>query len=59
MDITGTSALVTGGASGLGLATVRALIDRGVNVVMLDLDGSSGAEKCEELGPLAHFLRGT
>ena len=58
MDITGTSALVTGGASGLGLATVRALVDRGVNVVMLDLDGSSGAKKCEELGPLAHFSQG-
>lgn len=58
MDITGTSALVTGGASGLGLATIRALVDRGVNVVMLDLDSSSGAEKCAELGPLAHFSPG-
>jgi NAD(P)-dependent dehydrogenase (short-subunit alcohol dehydrogenase family) len=58
MDLTGTSALVTGGASGLGLATVQALINRGVHVAMLDLPTSDGAAVCEELGPLAHFAPG-
>ncbi|MDO5681921.1 MAG: SDR family NAD(P)-dependent oxidoreductase [Propionibacteriaceae bacterium] len=37
MDITGRTALVTGGASGLGQATVRALVAGGARVVILDL----------------------
>lgn len=49
MDLTGSSALVTGGASGLGLATVRALAGRGVPVVIADLPGSPGAELSEQL----------
>ena len=36
-DLTGTSALVTGGASGLGLATARALAAAGARVAALDL----------------------
>jgi NAD(P)-dependent dehydrogenase (short-subunit alcohol dehydrogenase family) len=43
MNISGLSALVSGGASGLGLATVRALSSRGAKVVMLDLPASDGA----------------
>ncbi|MFZ4517350.1 MAG: SDR family NAD(P)-dependent oxidoreductase [Microthrixaceae bacterium] len=38
MDLNGTSALVTGGASGLGEAAVRALAEQGARVVVLDLD---------------------
>ena len=38
MDITGASALVTGGASGLGAATVKRLAERGAKVVIMDLD---------------------
>ncbi|QGU01151.1 3-oxoacyl-[acyl-carrier-protein] reductase FabG [Corynebacterium kalinowskii] len=37
MDITGKAAIITGGASGLGAATARALIDAGVNVYAFDL----------------------
>ena len=37
MDISGTSAIVTGAASGLGAATARALADAGAHVVALDL----------------------
>ncbi|MFS0865724.1 SDR family NAD(P)-dependent oxidoreductase [Microbacterium sp. 179-B 1A2 NHS] len=44
MDITGASALVTGGASGLGLATARRLADAGAHVVILDLPSSAGAD---------------
>src|SRR5436190_7569088 len=34
IDLKGTAALVTGGTSGIGLATARALIARGANVVL-------------------------
>jgi NAD(P)-dependent dehydrogenase (short-subunit alcohol dehydrogenase family) len=44
------SAVVTGGASGLGAATVRALRDLGVNVAIFDLNPETGARKAEELG---------
>ena len=37
MDLSGAAALVTGASSGLGAATVRALLDRGVTVLALDL----------------------
>ncbi len=40
MDVKGRSALVTGGASGLGLATARRLADDGMRVVGLDLEAS-------------------
>ena len=50
MDISGTSALVTGGASGLGLATARRLAAAGAHVVIVDLPSSAGAALAEELG---------
>jgi len=50
MDISGTSALVTGGASGLGLATARRLAAAGAHVVIVDLPSSTGAALAEELG---------
>jgi NAD(P)-dependent dehydrogenase (short-subunit alcohol dehydrogenase family) len=49
------SALVTGGASGLGLATVTKLVDRGVPTTIVDLPTSAGAEVAEKLGDLATF----
>ena len=49
MDIKGTVALVTGGASGLGAATARRLFDAGASVVLLDLPGSAGAAFAAEL----------
>ncbi len=42
MLVTSGSAVVTGGASGLGLATVRRLAESGVNTIILDLPGSDG-----------------
>src|SRR6187431_1361689 len=50
MDLTGTSALVTGGASGLGLATARRLAAAGAAVTIVDLPGSAGANLAAELG---------
>ncbi|WP_345800672.1 SDR family NAD(P)-dependent oxidoreductase [Microbacterium sp. AZCO] len=50
MDITGAAALVTGGASGLGLATAKRLADAGAVVTIVDLPASAGASVAEELG---------
>ena len=38
-DLSGLAALVTGGASGIGLATAQALLERGARVAALDLHG--------------------
>jgi len=58
MELSGGSALVTGGASGLGLATVQELIAAGVPVVILDLPTSAGEQVAKELGDLATFAPG-
>ncbi|MET0821410.1 MAG: 3-hydroxyacyl-CoA dehydrogenase [Aeromicrobium sp.] len=55
MQLTGTSALVTGGASGLGLATARRLAALGARVVIADLESSAGTERAAELGDDASF----
>lgn len=52
MQISGSGALITGGASGLGLATAQLLAEAGAHVTLLDLPGSPGAERAEELGGL-------
>jgi NAD(P)-dependent dehydrogenase (short-subunit alcohol dehydrogenase family) len=55
MDIRGTSALVTGGASGLGEATARLLTERGARVVVLDMNDAAGEALAKELdGVFAH-----
>jgi NAD(P)-dependent dehydrogenase (short-subunit alcohol dehydrogenase family) len=50
MDITGASAIVTGGASGIGAATARLLAARGAQVVIADLQEDNGKELATELG---------
>ena len=50
MDIADSVAVVTGGASGLGLATGRAVSEAGARVVLVDLPSSAGAERAGELG---------
>ena len=54
MDIKGTVALITGGASGLGAATARRLFDAGASVVLVDLPGSAGADFAAELNAGNH-----
>lgn len=44
------SAIVTGGASGLGLASVKALCEAGVNVAIFDLNEEAGEKYAAELG---------
>jgi NAD(P)-dependent dehydrogenase (short-subunit alcohol dehydrogenase family) len=56
MDFGNSSAVVTGGASGLGLATVRRLLARGMLVVIADLPASPGAEIANELGDAVTFV---
>jgi NAD(P)-dependent dehydrogenase (short-subunit alcohol dehydrogenase family) len=55
MDVKNSVALVTGGASGLGLATVEALLEAGAKVVILDLPGSPGADVVARLGDSVRF----
>jgi NAD(P)-dependent dehydrogenase (short-subunit alcohol dehydrogenase family) len=50
VDVNGASALVTGGASGLGAATARRLAAGGAHVVVLDLPQSDGAAFAAEIG---------
>ncbi|MBF6193715.1 3-hydroxyacyl-CoA dehydrogenase [Nocardia implantans] len=50
MEISNAVAAVTGGASGLGLATVRELHGKGAKVVIIDLPSSSGEAVAKELG---------
>jgi NAD(P)-dependent dehydrogenase (short-subunit alcohol dehydrogenase family) len=48
--------LVTGGASGLGGATVRALVSRGANVVIVDKARDAGGALAAELGAKSRFI---
>ncbi|MBY8861000.1 SDR family NAD(P)-dependent oxidoreductase [Nocardia sp. CA2R105] len=57
MQIDGSSALITGGASGLGLATARRIIDRGGKVVLADISEEQGEKAIAELGAGARFAR--
>ncbi len=50
MDLTGTAAIISGGASGLGEATARALAAAGSTVVIADLNADRGEVVAAELG---------
>ena len=50
MKLSGSVALVTGGASGLGAATVRALVGAGAKAVIVDRDEAKGQALASELG---------
>jgi NAD(P)-dependent dehydrogenase (short-subunit alcohol dehydrogenase family) len=56
MQISGMSAVVTGGASGLGRASVALLRERGARVTFCDLPSSPGEAVAQELG--ARFVAG-
>uniref|UniRef100_A0AAU1M2P0 SDR family NAD(P)-dependent oxidoreductase n=1 Tax=Streptomyces sp. NBC_00148 TaxID=2903626 RepID=A0AAU1M2P0_9ACTN len=55
MRIEGISAVVTGGASGLGLGTVKRLAKAGAHVVIADLPASDGGKIAAELGGNVRF----
>ena len=50
MEITNSVAVVTGGASGLGEATVRSIVKQGGKAIILDLNDERGINLVEELG---------
>jgi NAD(P)-dependent dehydrogenase (short-subunit alcohol dehydrogenase family) len=55
VQLAGIVALVTGGASGLGLATAERLAGAGAKVVIVDLPSSQGAEVARRLGSKVAF----
>jgi NAD(P)-dependent dehydrogenase (short-subunit alcohol dehydrogenase family) len=57
MDISGASAIVTGGAGGLGGATVRRLVEAGAKVVIADVATEKGEELAKELGSSVKFVK--
>jgi len=57
MRIDGSVAIVTGGASGLGEATVRQWVHHGGMVVVVDLNEERGEALCAELGEQATFVK--
>ncbi|MFN0245461.1 MAG: SDR family NAD(P)-dependent oxidoreductase [Kofleriaceae bacterium] len=57
MQLNGLVALVTGGASGLGAATVRALVGKGAKALIVDRDEAKGQALAAELGAAAAFAK--
>ena len=55
MNLTTTSAIITGGASGLGEATARHFAQGGALVTLLDRDADRGAQVAQEIG--GHFVQ--
>ena len=57
MKISGSVCVVTGAASGLGLATATRLVEQGARVVMADLNAEAGEKEAARLGANARFIR--
>ncbi len=57
MDLAVAKAVITGGASGLGLATAERVIAAGGQVVLLDINDEQGAASVTKLGDRALFVR--
>lgn len=55
--VEGKTAMITGGASGIGAATARQLLREGARVVIADLQEEAGAKLASELGADAMFLK--
>lgn len=56
-QLDGKTAVVTGGASGIGEATVRRFVAEGANVVIADLQTGPGEDLADELGAAARFVQ--
>ena len=57
MQLQNATALITGGASGLGEAAVRRFAAQGANVVIVDLNEERGQALAKELGKSARYVR--
>lgn len=58
LHVSGKTALVTGAARGIGLATARALHERGASVALLDLDPAAAEEAAAGVGERAIGIGG-
>ena len=56
MKFAAAKAVVTGGASGLGLATARRVIEAGGQVVILDINDEQGDASAADLGESAMYI---
>jgi NAD(P)-dependent dehydrogenase (short-subunit alcohol dehydrogenase family) len=56
MDLASAKAVISGGASGLGLATARRVIEAGGHAALLDVNEEQGVKSSEELGERAIFV---
>src|SRR5437588_3127693 len=57
MQLQNKTILVTGGASGLGAACVRLMVESGARVVIVDLNNEAGTALAAELGSAATFVK--
>ena len=57
MDVAKSVAVISGGASGLGEATARALVAKGAKVALLDVTEESGRHVAADLGSAAIFCK--
>ena len=57
MKMADARAVITGGASGLGHAVARRVVDQGGRVTLLDVQEAPGQQAAKELGAAAHFFR--
>src|SRR5947209_17168622 len=57
MEIQGKTAMITGGASGLGAATARMLATAGARVLIADVNETAGQALAQELGAPATFIK--
>ncbi|MCS5544032.1 MAG: 3-hydroxyacyl-CoA dehydrogenase [SAR86 cluster bacterium] len=55
MEISGKVALITGGASGLGLATAKKLSESGAKIMLLDLNEENARRESESIGKDASY----
>lgn len=56
LELTGRTALVTGGTAGIGLASARALAEAGASVIITGRDPEKGADAAAELGARVRFV---
>jgi NAD(P)-dependent dehydrogenase (short-subunit alcohol dehydrogenase family) len=56
MQLSGAKAVITGGASGLGLATAERVIEAGGNAVILDINDEHGEAAATKLGARARYV---
>lgn len=57
MNINNKTFLITGGASGLGLATAKMIIENGGNAVLLDINEGAAEQALQDLGKQAIFVK--